>query len=161
MTLTLDENQLHLPAWLSIIQCNCSHSTKINPHFSPDGQALTWSLESTKHFTQSGIHTGIPLLREILCDKSVWNGFGPQGDPEGVKYRDVFHQSKSPRDHLAPWWEMRVKYLMNVPIIYRDTVCLWVIFANDKPGLIIASKPAPIAWAATFMPNMFFRDSHT
>jgi len=40
---------------------------------------------------------------KILCDKSVWNGFGPQGDPEGVKYRDVFHQSKSLRDHLALW----------------------------------------------------------
>jgi hypothetical protein len=35
------------------------------------------------------------------CDKSVWNGFGPRSDPEGVKYRDVFHQSKSLRDHLA------------------------------------------------------------
>jgi len=41
--------------------------------------------------------------RKILCDKSVWNGFGPQGDPEGVKYRDVFHQFKSLRNHLAPW----------------------------------------------------------
>ena len=58
--------------------------------------------ESTKHFAQSEIHSVIPLLRKILCDKSVWNGFGPQGDPEGVKYRDVFHQSKSLRDHLAP-----------------------------------------------------------
>ena len=59
--------------------------------------------ESTKHFAQSEIHPVIPLLRKILCDKSVWNGFGPHGDPGGVKYRDVFHQSKSLRDHLAPW----------------------------------------------------------
>jgi hypothetical protein len=53
-------------------------------------------VKSTKNFTQSEIHTVIPLLRKILCDKSVWNGFGPQGDPGGVKYRDVFHQSSPP-----------------------------------------------------------------
>jgi len=38
----------------------------------------------------------------ILCDKSVWNGFGPLGDPGGVEFRDVFQQSRSLRDHLAP-----------------------------------------------------------
>ncbi len=35
--------------------------------------------ESTKHFTQSEIHSVIPLLRKILCEP------------------------KSLRDHLAPW----------------------------------------------------------
>jgi len=44
----------------------------------------------------------IPLHQKIYCDKSVWNGFGPRSDPDGVKYKDVFHQSKSLRDHLAP-----------------------------------------------------------
>jgi len=52
---------------------------------------------------QSEIQTVIPLLRKILCDKSRWNGFGAQGDLEGVKYREVFHQFESLRDHLNPW----------------------------------------------------------
>jgi hypothetical protein len=43
--------------------------------------------EFTRNSTQSGIHAVIPLRREILCDKFVWNGFGPQGEPGGVKYR--------------------------------------------------------------------------
>ncbi len=60
-------------------------------------------LESTENFAWTEIHTVMPLLRKILCDTSVWNGFGPQSDPEGVKYRDLFHQSKSWRDHLAAW----------------------------------------------------------
>jgi hypothetical protein len=44
----------------------------------------------------------MPMLRKILGDKSVWNGFGPQADPGGAKYRDVFHQSKYLCDRLAP-----------------------------------------------------------
>ncbi|NNJ98026.1 MAG: hypothetical protein HKP12_12805 [Gammaproteobacteria bacterium] len=67
------------------------------------------NFESTKDSAESQIHTVIPLIRKILCDKSVWNGFEAQGGAGGVKYTGVFHQSRSQRDHLAPWWEMRVK----------------------------------------------------
>ena len=77
--------------------------TNTSPHVLPGGEMIAPRFESTKDFAQSEIHKVIPLLRKILCDKSVGNGFGPQSDPEGVKYRDVFHQSKSLRDHLAPW----------------------------------------------------------
>ena len=53
-------------------------------------QIITRSSSHQDDYKWPGIHTIIPLLRNIPCD------------PEGVKYRDVFHQSNTLRNHLAP-----------------------------------------------------------
>ncbi len=44
----------------------------------------------------------MPAEAELLYTASRFAIDARHGDPEGVKYRDVFHQSRSLRDHLAP-----------------------------------------------------------